>query len=225
MMQVQVTSLSPSFIECFITLSECKVGFYKHKDECVATCPEQYYGDIETVMSGRNSSSRKSKKQPIFFRQGTCNPCNEACNTCKGPDLEDCFQCNKGYELRDNLCRKKLIMNFLDPDMLSFFVWVIILCTSAILLFGIIFIILQARDHRILCWKEKRHFDEGKGKYNGVKGASEGESERDQLNVVVRNVHYRHDDNDFMLNRPLPPLPVTHHAVPHHTRHFHSYRT
>ncbi|XP_078313201.1 furin-like protease kpc-1 isoform X2 [Crassostrea virginica] len=204
---------------------ECKVGFYKHKDECVATCPEQYYGDIETVMSGRNSSSRKSKKQPIFFRQGTCNPCNEACNTCKGPDLEDCFQCNKGYELRDNLCRKKLIMNFLDPDMLSFFVWVIILCTSAILLFGIIFIILQARDHRILCWKEKRHFDEGKGKYNGVKGASEGESERDQLNVVVRNVHYRHDDNDFMLNRPLPPLPVTHHAVPHHTRHFHSYRT
>lgn len=176
-------------------------------------------------MSGRNSSSRKSKKQPIFFRQGTCNPCNEACNTCKGPDLEDCFQCNKGYELRDNLCRKKLIMNFLDPDMLSFFVWVIILCTSAILLFGIIFIILQARDHRILCWKEKRHFDEGKGKYNGVKGASEGESEHDQLNVVVRNVHYRHDDNDFMLNRPLPPLPVTHHAVPHHMRHFHSYRT
>lgn len=175
-------------------------------------------------MSGRNSS-RKTKKEPIFFRQGACNPCNEACNTCKGPDLEDCFQCNKGYELRDNLCRKKLIMNFLDPDMLSFFVWVIILCTSAILLFGVIFIILQARDHRILCWKEKRHLDEGKGKYNGVKSVSEGEKERDHLNVVVRNVHYRHDDNDFMLNRPLPPLPVSHHAVPHHTRHYHPFRT
>lgn len=206
------------------TCFECKVGFYKHKDECVATCPEQFYGDIETVVSRRNSS-RKTKKEPIFFRQGACNPCNEACNTCKGPDLEDCFQCNKGYELRDNLCRKKLIMNFLDPDMLSFFVWVIILCTSAILLFGVIFIILQARDHRILCWKEKRHLDEGKGKYNGVKSVSEGKKERDHLNVVVRNVHYRHDDNDFMLNRPLPPLPVSHHAVSHHTRHYHPFRT
>lgn len=206
------------------TCFECKVGFYKHKDECVATCPEQFYGDIETVVSRRNSS-RKTKKEPIFFRQGACNPCNEACNTCKGPDLEDCFQCNKGYELRDNLCRKKLIMNFLDPDMLSFFVWVIILCTSAILLFGVIFIILQARDHRILCWKEKRHLDEGKGKYNGVKSVSEGRKERDHLNVVVRNVHYRHDDNDFMLNRPLPPLPVSHHAVSHHTRHYHPFRT
>ncbi|XP_011453984.2 furin-like protease kpc-1 isoform X7 [Magallana gigas] len=206
------------------TCFECKVGFYKHKDECVATCPEQFYGDIETVVSRRNSS-RKTKKEPIFFRQGACNPCNEACNTCKGPDLEDCFQCNKGYELRDNLCRKKLIMNFLDPDMLSFFVWVIILCTSAILLFGVIFIILQARDHRILCWKEKRHLDEGKGKYNGVKSVGEGKKERDHLNVVVRNVHYRHDDNDFMLNRPLPPLPVSHHAVSHHTRHYHPFRT
>lgn len=116
-------------------------------------------------------------------------------------------------------------MNFLDPDMLSFFVWVIILCTSAILLFGVIFIILQARDHRILCWKEKRHLDEGKGKYNGVKSVSEGKKERDHLNVVVRNVHYRHDDNDFMLNRPLPPLPVSHHAVSHHTRHYHPFRT
>ncbi|XP_048733997.2 furin-like protease kpc-1 isoform X6 [Ostrea edulis] len=204
---------------------ECKVGFYKHKDECVASCPEYFYGDKETFMSRRNSTA-KAKKEPIFFRQGKCNPCNEACKTCKGPDLEDCFQCNKGYELRDNLCRKKLIMNFLDPDMLSFFVWVIILCTSAILLFGIIFIILQARDHRILCWKEKRHFDERKGKYDGVKSANDsGESEHDHLNVVVRNIHYRHDDNEFMLNRPLPPLPVSHHPVPHHTRHLLPYRT
>ncbi|XP_061173192.1 furin-like protease kpc-1 isoform X2 [Saccostrea echinata] len=206
------------------TCFECKIGFYKHKDECVATCPEYFYGDMETVMSRKNSS-KKAKKETMFFRHGTCNPCNEACKTCKGPELEDCFQCKKGYELRDNLCRKKLIMNFLDPDMLSFFVWVIILCTSAILLFGVIFIILQARDHRILCWKEKRHFDEGKGKYNGVKSASESvESEQDHLNVVVRNVHYRHDDNEFMLHRPLPPLPVSHHD-PHITRLLHHYRT
>jgi hypothetical protein len=73
-----------------------------------------------------------------------------------------------GYEVRDGQCHKKPFMNFLDPDMLSFFVWVIILCTSLILLFGVVFIVLQARDHRILCWKEKRHYDDSKGKYNGI---------------------------------------------------------
>ncbi|KAK3097979.1 hypothetical protein FSP39_015028 [Pinctada imbricata] len=181
---------------------ECILGYYKHKNECVQSCPNHYYPDMETVVNRDNKHN--ISKTPLYQRYGVCNKCHSACKTCKGPFLEDCFQCNEGYEVRQNYCRKKLIMNFLDPDMLSFFVWVIILCTSAILLFGVVFIILQARDHRILCWKEKRHFDEDKGKYNGVNtilSAEEQEGDTEQYRGnVVRNIHYRADDNDFSIN-------------------------
>lgn len=115
-------------------------------------------------------------------------------------------------------------MNFLDFDMLSFFVWVIILCIFVILLFGVIFIILQVRDYRILCWKEKRYLDEGKGKYNGVKLVSEGKKERDYLNVVVRNVYYRYDDNDFMLNRLLFLFFVFYYVVFYYIRYYYLFR-
>ena len=155
-----------------------------------------------------------SSKTPLYQRYGVCNACHAACKTCKGPLVEDCFQCSDGYEVRQNYCRKKLIMNFLDPDMLSFFVWVIILCTSAILLFGVVFIVLQARDHRILCWKEKRHCDDDmKGKYNGVnttlsqRGERETNVDREDCSNVLRNVHYRADDNyivNFNVNRNYP---------------------
>lgn len=174
-----------------IFITECRPGYYKLHEGCVSTCPEHYYGTMETIPVPRMvplNTSRPSK------RQGVCHPCNEACQTCRGPHVVDCFQCNDEYEIRDEYCRKKLLLNFLDPDMLGFFVWVIVLCISAILLFGVVFGILQARDHHLLCWKEKRHFNEGKGKYNGIALSYIPEtlaSDRQHLNVI-QNMNFNH---------------------------------
>ncbi|XP_063432737.1 furin-like protease kpc-1 isoform X2 [Mytilus trossulus] len=171
---------------------ECKPGFYRYGEGCVPNCPDHYYGEMETVLvgNGGNTSSRSSSSS--YNRHGVCKKCNAACKTCKGPYVTDCYQCSNGYEVRDGQCHKKPLMNFLDPDMLSFFVWVIILCTSLILLFGVVFIVLQARDHRILCWKEKRHYDDSKGKYNGITvnlSAGQESSDTEHIEHVLQNRH------------------------------------
>lgn len=168
---------------------ECKPGFYRYGEGCVPNCPDHYYGEMETVLVG--NSGNTSSKSSSYNRHGVCKKCNAACKTCKGPYVTDCYQCSNGYEVRDGQCHKKPLMNFLDPDMLSFFVWVIILCTSLILLFGVVFIVLQARDHRILCWKEKRHYDDSKGKYNGITvNLSAGqESDSEHIEHVLQNRH------------------------------------
>ncbi|XP_033750588.1 furin-like protease kpc-1 isoform X2 [Pecten maximus] len=188
---------------------ECRPGFYKYGDGCVASCPEFYYGTMETVLI--DSSHTSPDWSPRYQRHGICHACNEACRTCKGPYVEDCFQCSEGHEIREGYCRKKLIMNFLDPDMLSFFVWVIILCTSAILLFGVVFIVLQARDHNILCWRgEKERQSEGsKGKYRDVptRPAEDRESEIDHYHTVLQNIHTLNSYNNskYSLNHSYPP--------------------
>ena len=106
--------------------------------------------------------------------------------------MSDCFQCSDGFERRENLCQKKLLLNFLDPDMLGFFVWVIVLCIAAIILFAVIFGLLQARDHKVLCWKEKRHKETDKGDYKGMTLTRE-ELENDLENYdIIRNRNFRH---------------------------------
>ena len=174
----------------FLYFSECRPGYYKLKDGCVANCPEHYFGIMQMVQL--RSTLNSTTTRPKFQRHGICNECNEACRTCKGPQVSDCFQCSDGYERRDNLCQKKLLLNFLDPDMLGFFVWVIVLCIAAIILFGVIFGLLQARDHKLLCWKEKKEVDTTKGDYHGMTLTRE-ELENDLENYdIIRNRNFRH---------------------------------
>lgn len=176
---------------------------------------------METTHTGRHIRNQSTTNAPKTHRHGVCLPCNVACKTCKGPYTEDCFQCNRGYEVRDGYCRKKLIMNFLDPDMLSFFVWVIILCTCAILLFGVVFIVLQARDHKILCWKEKRHYDEAKGNYKDVSTEDHNSDSDHQYVEVLQN---RHFDMRYSTNHSHHHHHPTHLPHPHTLPHHHSSR-
>lgn len=144
--------------------------------------------EVVQLRSTTNTSSKKSKYQ----RQGNCNACNEACRTCKGPQVSDCFQCKDGYERIDDLCQKKLLLNFLDPDMLGFFIWVIVLCIAAIILFGVIFGLLQARDRQLLCWKGKGSKERSKCDYKGINLTPE-ELENDLENFdIIRNRTFRH---------------------------------
>ena len=128
-----------------------------------------------------------------FQRHGICNRCHEACKTCRGPQVDDCFLCNDGYETRDGMCKKELLLNFLDPDMLGFFIWVIVLCIAAIILFGVIFGLLQARDRHMLCWKGKRHIDDVKCRYNGLTLTRERmENDMDNFDsCIIRNRNFR----------------------------------
>lgn len=156
----------------------------------MANCPEHYYGIMQMVQL--RSTTNTSSTRPKFQRQGICNECHEACRTCKGPQVADCFQCKDGYEKRDGLCHKKLLLNFLDPDMLGFFIWVIVLCIAAIILFGVIFGLLQARDRHLLCWKGKQKTKSNKCEYNGINLTPE-ELENDLENFdIIRNRNFRH---------------------------------
>jgi hypothetical protein len=75
--------------------------------------------------------------------------------------------------------------------MLGFFVWVIVLCIAAIILFGVIFGLLQARDRRMLCWKEKRPKDAIKCEYNGINLTQEDiENDIENFNII-RNRNFR----------------------------------
>lgn len=156
----------------------------------MANCPEHFYGIMQMVQL--RSTTNTSSTRPKFQRQGICNACDEACRTCKGPQVADCFQCKDGYDKRDRLCQKQLLLNFLDPDMLGFFVWVIVLCITAIILFGVIFGLLQARDRQLFCWKGKRAHDKNKCDYNGISLTPE-ELENDLQNFdIIRNRNFRH---------------------------------
>ncbi|XP_052793856.1 furin-like protease kpc-1 isoform X6 [Mya arenaria] len=166
---------------------ECRPGFYKLKDGCVANCPEHYYGMMQMVQL-RSTENTSNNPGPKFQRQGVCLPCHEACRTCKGSKESQCFQCTDGYEKDKGLCQKKLLLNFLDPDMLGFFVWVIVLCIAAIVLFGVIFGLLHARDRHLLCWKGKGK-EAGKGDFS----LTQEEIDTDVHNFdIIRNRNFRH---------------------------------
>lgn len=76
--------------------------------------------------------------------------------------------------------------------MVGFFIWVIVFCIAAIVLFGVIFGLLHARDRRLLCWKGKRHLDSDKCEYNGISLTPE-DIENDLENYdIIRNRNFRH---------------------------------
>ncbi|XP_059163452.1 furin-1-like isoform X2 [Physella acuta] len=150
---------------------ECKPGFFKMGETCLSDCPQHYYGYVQAVQLAGPNRSNYSKSVLHTHTQGVCKPCHESCLTCKGSMASDCFQCASGFEWRGNKqCEKKMIWDLLDPDVMKHLAWAIILCIAAILLFSVIFGILQARERGRLCWKSKPNYvpDWGKGHYDGV---------------------------------------------------------
>ncbi|CAL1547097.1 unnamed protein product [Lymnaea stagnalis] len=147
---------------------ECKPGFFKMGDNCVAHCPQHYYGSVQAVQMA--ASSKMTTTKPLLHTQGVCKPCHDTCLNCKGSTATDCFQCASGFERKGELCEKKMIWDLLDPDVMKHLAWAIILCIAAILLFSVVFGILQARDRGRLCWKSKPNYvpDWGRGHYDGV---------------------------------------------------------
>ncbi|KAH9499166.1 hypothetical protein Btru_004327 [Bulinus truncatus] len=147
---------------------ECKPGYFKMGDHCVAHCPQHYFGSVQAVQMTTQNKFNSSKS--ILHTQGVCKPCHDSCLNCKGFLSTDCFQCASGFERKGELCEKKMIWDLLDPDVMKHLAWAIILCIAAILLFSVIFGILQARDRGRLCWKNKPNYvpDWGKGHYDGV---------------------------------------------------------
>ncbi|XP_041369640.1 furin-like protease kpc-1 isoform X1 [Gigantopelta aegis] len=157
---------------------ECKPGFFKMADKCVGRCPEHYYGVVEAVHLA--SPTQRNSSKHLLHTQGVCRQCHVSCLTCKGPLAEDCFQCNSGYEQKTDatgFCTKKMIWDFLDPEVIKHLAWAIILCIGGILLFTVVFGVMQAREQSKLCWKVKNiyHPDLSKGRYNGVVPDVQGE--------------------------------------------------
>ncbi|KAK0070027.1 furin, partial [Biomphalaria pfeifferi] len=136
---------------------ECKPGYFKMGEHCVAHCPQHYFGSVQGSKS-------------MLHSQGECKLCHDSCLNCKGSKATDCFQCASGFERKGDVCEKKMIWDLLDPDVMKHLAWAIILCIAAILLFSVVFGILQARERGRLCWKNKPNYvpDWGKGHYDGV---------------------------------------------------------
>ncbi|XP_025077508.1 furin-like protease kpc-1 isoform X4 [Pomacea canaliculata] len=148
--------------------SECKPGFFKMEEHCVAHCPEHYFGSVQAVHLAGPVQINSSK--PLLHTQGVCKPCHTSCLTCRGPSLMDCFQCASGYERQADACEKTMIWDLLDPEILKHLAWAIILCIGAIIIFFVGFVIMQARERGRLCWSVKQNYipDWTKGAYNGV---------------------------------------------------------
>ncbi|XP_025077514.1 furin-like protease kpc-1 isoform X10 [Pomacea canaliculata] len=147
---------------------ECKPGFFKMEEHCVAHCPEHYFGSVQAVHLAGPVQINSSK--PLLHTQGVCKPCHTSCLTCRGPSLMDCFQCASGYERQADACEKTMIWDLLDPEILKHLAWAIILCIGAIIIFFVGFVIMQARERGRLCWSVKQNYipDWTKGAYNGV---------------------------------------------------------
>ncbi|XP_055860117.1 furin-1-like isoform X4 [Biomphalaria glabrata] len=139
------------------THNQCKPGYFKMGEHCVAHCPQHYFGSVQGSKS-------------MLHSQGECKLCHDSCLNCKGSKPTDCFQCASGFERKGDVCEKKMIWDLLDPDVMKHLAWAIILCIAAILLFSVVFGILQARERGRLCWKNKPNYvpDWGKGHYDGV---------------------------------------------------------
>nr|KAG5695277.1 hypothetical protein BaRGS_028212 [Batillaria attramentaria] len=140
---------------------------------CVAHCPEHYYGSVQAVHLASPIQPNSSK--PLLHTQGVCKPCHPSCLTCRGPAPTDCFQCASDFEQDGDACAKKMLWDLLDPDMMKHLAWAIILCIGAIILFSLGFAIMQARQRGRLCWGAKQNYvpDWTKGAYNGVSALDE----------------------------------------------------
>ncbi|GFR96267.1 furin1-X [Elysia marginata] len=147
---------------------ECKPGFFKMGENCVAHCPKHYFGSVQAVQLATPIKPNSTK--PLLHTQGVCKPCHESCLTCKGSVAQDCYQCASGFERKGDLCEKKMIWDMLDPEVMKHLAWAIIICIAAILLFSVVFGLLQARDRGRLCWQTKPNYvpDWSKGHYDGV---------------------------------------------------------
>ncbi|XP_076465888.1 furin-like protease kpc-1 isoform X3 [Babylonia areolata] len=199
---------------------ECKPGFFKMDQHCVAHCPEHYYGSVQAVHLASPIQPNSSK--PLLHTQGVCKPCHPSCLTCRGDSPSDCFQCASGYERQGDseaVCHKTLLWDLLDPAVMKHLAWALILCIGAIIFFSLLFAILQARHRRRLCWASKHSYvpDWTKGAYNGVSTLDEPESRsmpgasstRDRMGAA-------HQDPDFCSHSlfktssppptPLPPF-------------------
>ncbi|GFO25896.1 furin-like [Plakobranchus ocellatus] len=148
--------------------TECKPGFFKMDEKCVDLCPQHYFGSVQAVQLATPIKPNSTK--PLLHTQGVCKPCHESCLTCKSSEAQDCFQCANGFERKGDLCEKKMIWDMLDPDVMKHLAWAIIICIAAILLFSVIFGLLQARERGRLCWQTKPNYvpDWSKGHYDGV---------------------------------------------------------
>lgn len=120
---------------------ECRVGFYKLGDKCVATCPVQYYGHVEIVLSRESHTNRTA---------ASCHKCHTACYKCKGPRSIDCFECSSGYILKGRQCIPKQLLDFMGHS--EFLIWAVLL---AFLLLIVMYTVYRLR-HRCLCLQEKQ---------------------------------------------------------------------
>lgn len=125
----------------FLSFAECRVGFYKLGDKCVATCPVQYYGHVEIVLSRESHTNRTA---------ASCHKCHTACYKCKGPRSIDCFECSSGYILKGRQCIPKQLLDFMGHS--EFLIWAVLL---AFLLLIVMYTVYRLR-HRCLCLQEKQ---------------------------------------------------------------------
>ncbi|XP_070212344.1 furin-like protease kpc-1 isoform X2 [Littorina saxatilis] len=168
---------------------ECKPGFFKMDNHCVAHCPDHYFGSVQAVHLA--SPIQPNSTKPLLHTQGVCKPCHESCLSCRGAAATDCFQCASGYDRNgeSGTCHKTMLWDLLDPAVMKHLAWAIILCIGAIILFSLAFAILQARQRRRLCWAVKQNYvpDWTKGAYNGVSVLDEADMSRRGV-LVVRGV-------------------------------------
>ena len=113
------TCSGPSKEEC----TECQDGYFKENGVCKpAKCVNYGYVFDESIITECNSDcecdgTRRcnpegtcedchdlAERLPEIFTTDLCPPCDETCDTCRGPNPEDCTTCQPGFYLFNGTC-------------------------------------------------------------------------------------------------------------------------
>ncbi|KAL4508872.1 hypothetical protein ABPG73_006258 [Tetrahymena malaccensis] len=103
--QKQSKNPSNGQILCVICDQTCLTCLGPYKTDCI-TCSNNYYLDSSSNLCVQQCQSNQYQSLNANTGQIICLPCNQACQTCQGPNNTDCLICINNYYLDyvSNLC-------------------------------------------------------------------------------------------------------------------------
>ncbi|KAL4481735.1 hypothetical protein ABPG74_007824 [Tetrahymena malaccensis] len=118
--QKQSKNPSNGQILCVICDQTCLTCLGPYKTDCI-TCSNNYYLDSSSNLCVQQCQSNQYQSLNANTGQIICLPCNQACQTCQGPNNTDCLICINNYYLDyvSNLCVPQCSSNQYQKQNLS----------------------------------------------------------------------------------------------------------
>ncbi len=177
----------------FVSGMNCPDDEYLLNNFCYKDCPLNFFASNENMTISINGSDE-------LQATSVCTQCSIICSHCFGPRQNECLACASGFELTPNYtCARKMMI----PRLGSHFspIWLatiaIIACISPVILFLMIFGLLQAKDHQYVCFRKTVRYVDLKT-YSGIQlgtpeqGLLDGESDYDDdIEIQISEANHK----------------------------------